>query len=205
MSMLCCMLIAAPVAAIVYEPLWKGQIVGIDYEASIITVEIGELYGCEFIEQTMPICDFETIDLQQISGEFPIPAVYDTISVGDLVAGISYGGLESTQWSALAKIIEEDAFYIEALFGDTRLLEIIPLARGYASIVVVPMGQISAFDEEADRSIFKFTKECGLCWLSIMSCGMDHMADCYAGNFGICHICECGTCPCPNMRGTIRC
>ena len=149
-SMLCCMLMVAPVAAVVYEPLWKGQIIGIDYEASIITVEIAELYGCEFIEQTDPICGFEPIDIQQISSEFPIPDVYDVVSVGDPVIGISYGGLESDQWLALAKITTEDTIYVEALFGDTRLLEVVPLARGYASIIVVPMGQISELDDDSE-------------------------------------------------------
>jgi len=193
------MLITAPVAA-VYEPLWKGQIIGIDYDASIIAVEITELYTCEFIEQADPICGFETIDIQQISSEFPMPAVYDVVSVGDPVIGMSYGGLESTQWVTLAKITTKDTIYIEALFGDTGLLEIFPLARGYASIVVVPMGQISEFDDDADRfNIFKFSKECALCWVTIMGCGLDHMADCYAGNFEICHYCECGRCPCPSM------
>ena len=145
------MLITAPVAAAVYEPLWKGQVTSIDYEASIITVEIAELYGCEFIEQADPICGFETVDIQQISSEFHIQAVYAVVSVGDPVIGISYGGLESDQWLALAKITTEDTIYIEALFGDTRLLDIVPLARGYASIVVVPMGHISEFDDDSER------------------------------------------------------
>jgi hypothetical protein len=89
-SMLCCLLIATPVAAVVDELLWKGQIVGIDYETSSITVEITELYECEDIELAMPTCGIEDIGLQQMSAESPIPAAYDVISVGDISRGQSH-------------------------------------------------------------------------------------------------------------------
>jgi len=131
-SMLCCMFIAAPVAAVVYEPTWKGYVTSIDYETSIISVEITGTYGCEYINQADPICGFEAVKPQQISGEIYDAAVYDLITIGSPVIGKSFGGFESTQWSALAKIIEEDVTYIEALFGDTGLLDIAPLAAGYS-------------------------------------------------------------------------
>ena len=131
-GMFCCMLAAAPVAAAVYEPTWKGYVTSIDYEASIITVDIAETYGCEYIDEADPICGFEAVDEQQISAEIYDDAVYDVITVGDSVIGKSFGGFESTQWSAFAKIIEEDTIYIEALFGDTGLLDVAPLAAGYA-------------------------------------------------------------------------
>jgi hypothetical protein len=126
------MLVTAPVAAAVYEPTWKGTVVGIDHDASIITVDITGTYECEYINQADPICGFEAADAQQISAEVYDAAVYDVIAVGDAVIGKSFGGFESTQWSAFAKIIEEDVTYIEALFGDTSLLDIAPLVAGYA-------------------------------------------------------------------------
>jgi hypothetical protein len=130
-SMLCCILLAVHGIAVVYEPTWKGQVVNIDYEASIITVEIAEMYGCEYIDPAEAVCGFEAAEPQKISAEFSNIDVYDAISVGDPVIGKSYGGFESTQWSALAKIIEEDTIYIEVLFGDPSLLDVAPLAADY--------------------------------------------------------------------------
>jgi hypothetical protein len=126
------MFVAAPAMAAVYEPTWKGYVTDIDYETSIITVELTGTYGCEYINEAEPICGFEAADPQQINAEVYDAAVYDVITIGDQVIGKSFGGFESTQWSALAKIIEEDITYIEALFGDTSLLDIAPLAGGYA-------------------------------------------------------------------------
>jgi len=130
--MLCCMFVAAPAMAVVYEPTWKGYVTSIDHETSTITVDITGTYGCQYINQAEPICGFEAADPQQISAEVYAAAVYDVITTGSSVIGKSFGGFESTQWSALAKIIEEDTTYIEALFGDTSLLDIAPLAAGYA-------------------------------------------------------------------------
>jgi len=131
-SMLCCMFVAAPGMAAVYEPTWKGQVANIDYDTSIITVDLTGTYGCEYIDDADPICGFDAVDEQQISAEVFDAAVYDVIAVGDSVIGKSFGGFESTQWSAFAKIIENDIIYIEALFGDTGLLDVAPLAAGYA-------------------------------------------------------------------------
>jgi hypothetical protein len=126
------MFIAAPVAAAVYEPTWKGFITNVDYETSTISVEMTGIYGCEYINQDDPICGFEATDVQEISAEVYDAAVYDVITIGSQVIGKSFGGFESTYWSALAKISEEDVPYIEALFGDTSLLDIAPLAANYA-------------------------------------------------------------------------
>ena len=124
------MFVAAPAMAVVYEPTWKGYVTDIDYETSTITAELTGTYGCEYLAE--PICGFEAADPQQISAEVYDAAVYDVITIGSPVIGKSFGGFESTQWSALAKIIEEDTTYIEGLFGDTSLLDIAPLAAGYA-------------------------------------------------------------------------
>jgi hypothetical protein len=133
------MLIVVHGMAVVYEPTWKGQVIGVDYEASVITVEMTEVYGCEYIDQAEPVCGFEATESQHISAEISNASVYDVISVGDSVIGRSYGGFDSTQWSALAKIIEEDTIYIEALFGDPSLLDLVPFAADYAfSYSMVP-------------------------------------------------------------------
>jgi len=130
------MFVAAPAMAVVYEPTWKGYVTGIDYETSTITVELTEIYGCEYIDEADPICGFEAADPQEISGEVSDdvyhPTAYDLITIGSPVIGKSFGGFESTQWSAFAKISEEDTIYIEALYGDPSLLDIVPLTGGYA-------------------------------------------------------------------------
>ena len=134
-GMLCGMLFATPALAAVYEPTWKGSIAGIDYETSTISVEVESIYECNFIQEE-PICGFYERDFEIpeiISSEMYDVSVYDVAEVGDPVIGRSYGGFESTEWSAFATIIEEEdgSISIEALFGDVGLLDIAPLAADY--------------------------------------------------------------------------
>lgn len=134
-GMLCGMLFVAPALAAVYEPTWKGSVASIDYETSRISVEVESIYECDFTEAD-PICGFDVKDFEIaeiISSEIHDASVYDVVEVGDPVIGMSYGGLESTEWSAFATISEEEdgSISIEALFGDVRLLDIAPLVADY--------------------------------------------------------------------------
>ena len=131
-ALMCSVLCAAPVAAAVYEPLWKGEVLTVDYETATITVEVSETYACTYAEGKSTPCGFEPAEHQIISAIVTDPTVYDIIEAGTPVIGKSYGGFESADWSALAKISQGDEMYIEALFGDISLLDIAPLAAGYS-------------------------------------------------------------------------
>ena len=134
-GMVCSMLVTAPALAVVYEATWKGSVSTIDYETSTISVTVEGMYGCDFTEAGST-CNFNEIDFEIaeiISSEIRDVFVYDLIEVGDPVIGTSYGGLESPEWSAFAPIIEAEdgSIFIKALFGDTKLLDIAPLAADY--------------------------------------------------------------------------
>ena len=134
-GMVCGMLFAAPTLAAVYEPTWKGSVSAIDYETSTISVNVEGIYECDFTKAD-PTCEFNKMDFEIaeiISSEIQEVSVYDVVEIGDPVIGKSYGGLESTEWSAFASIIEErdGSISIEALFGDGSLLDIAPLAADY--------------------------------------------------------------------------
>ncbi|MDR2855993.1 MAG: hypothetical protein LBV40_07600 [Methanomicrobiales archaeon] len=132
-GMLFGMLFAAPTLAAVYEPTWKGTVTAIDDDT--ISVEIESSYECDFTEAE-PSCGFNEIDFEIseiVSSNIQDVSVYDVVEVGDPIIGKSYGGFESTEWSAFAPIIEEEdgSISIKALFGDVGLLDIAPLAADY--------------------------------------------------------------------------
>jgi len=110
------------------------------------------------------------------------------------------------QWSTLAKIVEGDTIYTEALFGDTRLLKIAPLASGYASILVVPWSEMSELDMDPDRTDWERIGYCTLCTAAVIGCqmGAGPGMTCEPRDFVECHYCSCKTCPCPDMYSTIR-
>ena len=129
-TMLCGMLLTAPALAAIYEPTWKGSVIAVNPEKATVSVEITGTYGCDYIEEDVN-CTFDEVDPKQVTAEIQDISVYDIVEIGDSIIGKSLGDLESTTWSAFAILTEGD-MYIEALFGDPSVLDIVPLAADYA-------------------------------------------------------------------------
>ena len=189
------MLIAVPAIAVANEPselipIWKGHVAGIDYETSIVTVDIAEIYLCanlyDCTEQTEPSCVFEAVDSLQISAEISGPGVYDSIKIGDPVIGMSYEDLGSEQWLSLAEINEGDDIHAEAVLGQTKLPDTAPLTEGYAFILIMPD------NEPLNSKVW----DCILCGLAMAGCTMGGGVACDPNDIPVCHWCKCGKYPC---------
>jgi MYXO-CTERM domain-containing protein len=118
-----------PAAAVILEVTVSGTVTGLDRQNNTLTIAHPVRYGCTYPPSGDPLCSFNPMDEETLTGTVPADSVFSVFAVGDPIVATSLGGPGGT-WIAIAKLTGLESQTVMDIVGDPDAIPV-PLAGDY--------------------------------------------------------------------------